>query len=105
MRKGHRTAGADVRDVEAWPGPRCAGGSVDRPSGTLVVIPRYPALKRGANLDRPSGAGFWATPFYRGWLGVIFHMLNGQPNRAYPTKSFDVHGRIVRRIAKLRNVL
>jgi hypothetical protein len=37
--------------------PKSIGASVDRPSGTLVVIPRYPALKRGANLGRPSGAG------------------------------------------------
>src|ERR1700687_1844878 len=29
-----------------------------RPSGTRVVIPLYPALKRGAKLGRPSGAGF-----------------------------------------------
>ena len=37
------------------------GARVDRPSGTLVVIPRYPALKRGANLGCPSGAGFWVV--------------------------------------------
>lgn len=104
MRKGHRTAGADARDVEAWPGPRCAGGTVDCPSGTLVVIPRYPALKRGANLGRRSGAGLGATPFYSGWLGIIFHTLNVQANRAHPTKSCDIHGRI-RRIAKLGNAL
>jgi hypothetical protein len=64
------------------------------------------ALKRlGANVGRPSGAGLGATPFYRGWLGIIFHTLNVQPNRSHPTKSCDIHDRIVRRFAKLRNVL
>ena len=81
------------------------GANVGRPPGTLVVTPLYPALKRGAKLGRPSGAGLGATPFYRGWLGIIFHTLNVQPNRAHPTKSCDIHDRIVRRTAKLRNVL
>ena len=85
--------------------PKSIGASEGRPSGTLVVISRYPALKRGANLGRPSGAGLGATPFYRGWLGIIFHTLNVQPNRAYPTKSCDIHGRIVRRTAEPRNAL
>ena len=39
--------------------------SVGRPSGTCVVIPLYPALKRGANLGRPSGA------LYCGVLGYL----------------------------------
>ena len=33
------------------------GANVGRPSGTLAVTPLYPALKRGAKLGRPSGAG------------------------------------------------
>lgn len=33
------------------------GANVGRPSGTLVVTALYPALKRGANLGRTSGAG------------------------------------------------
>jgi len=37
------------------------GANVGRPSGTLVVTALYPALKRGAKLGRPSGAGFWAV--------------------------------------------
>ena len=81
------------------------GANAARPSGTLVVTARYPALKRGAKLGRPSGAKLGATPFYRGWLGIIFHTLNVQPNRAHPKKSWDIHGRIVRRFAKLRSVL
>jgi hypothetical protein len=86
-------------------GLKSPGANVGRPSGTLVVTSRYPALKRGANLGRPSGAGFRATPFNGGWLGVIFLMLNVQPNRAHTAKSFDVHGRIVRRTAEPRNAL
>ena len=35
-----------------------AGANVGRPSGTSIVMHVYPALKRGANLDRASGAGF-----------------------------------------------
>ncbi len=33
------------------------GANVGRTSGTLVVTALYPALKRGAKLGRPSGAG------------------------------------------------
>ncbi len=33
------------------------GANVGRPSGTLVVVALYPALKRGAKLGRPSGVG------------------------------------------------
>jgi hypothetical protein len=33
------------------------GANMGRPSGTLVVTALYPALKRGAELGRPSGAG------------------------------------------------
>ena len=101
-----------ISEAEAWDPEnvliealKSPGANMGRPSGTLVVTPLYPALKRGAKLGRPSGAGLGATPFYRGWLGIIFHTLNVQPNRAHPTKSCDIHGRIVRRIAKLRNVL
>jgi hypothetical protein len=38
--------------------------SVGRPSGTCVVIPLYPALKRGANLGRPSGALYCGVLVY-----------------------------------------
>ncbi len=37
--------------------PKSIGASEGRPSGTLVVISLYPALKRGANLGRTSGSG------------------------------------------------
>ena len=108
MRKSQsRTSKAEAWDpenvlIEALKSP---GANLGRPSGTLVVIVLYPARKRGAKLGRPSGAGLGATPFYRGWLGIIFHTLNVQPNRAHPTKSCDIHGRIVRRFAKHRNAL
>jgi hypothetical protein len=88
--------------IETLKGMGANGG---RPSGTLVVTVLYPALKRGANLGRPSGAGSRATPFYLGWLRVIFHTLNVQPNRAHTEKFCGIRGRIVWRTAKLRNVL
>ena len=81
------------------------GANVGRPSGTLVGTALYPALKRGAKLGRPSGAGSRATPFYLGWLKVIFHTLNVQPNRAHTAKFCGIRGWIVWRTAKLRNVL
>ena len=37
--------------------PKSIGASEGRPSGTLIVTAPYPALKRGAKLGRPSGAG------------------------------------------------
>ena len=40
--------------IEALKSP---GANMGRPSGTLVVTALYPALKRGAKLGRPSGAG------------------------------------------------
>jgi hypothetical protein len=108
MRKSQsRTSKADACDrenvlIETLKG---MGANVGRPSGTLVVTVLYPALKRGANLGCPSGAGSRATPFYLGWLRVIFYTLNVQPNRAHTEKFCGIRGRIVWRTAKLRNAL
>jgi len=40
--------------------------NVRRHSGTGVVIPLYPALKRGAKLGRAFGAGFSEISFHLG---------------------------------------
>jgi len=70
--------GAPLRALfEKWLLPRLQGGIVHhhwtvravrrvglrhfgRPYGTLVIVERYPALKRGAKFGRPSGAARWA---------------------------------------------